>query len=86
MDLSEPSRTLIANYDWLTDWVTDIPSLWEALASKKYLGSVKKLCDPLRGGGGWHQKDHKISQGGRGDHKKITEDHNHKGGVNIWPY
>ena len=29
--------------------------------------------------GGGHQKDLKISQGEKGVHKKITEDHNHKG-------
>ena len=34
----------------------------------------------LLGGGGSHLKDHKRSQGGRGVHQKITEDHDHKKG------
>ena len=43
-------------------------------------GVFKNYVILLVGRGG-HQKDHKISQGGGGgDHKKITEDHDHKGG------
>ena len=44
------------------------------------LGSIQKSCDPLRGGEGVTKKITKYHRGGRVDHKKITEDHDHKGG------
>ena len=44
------------------------------------LGSIKKLCDPLRGRGGVTKKITKYNKGGGGVHQKITEDHDHREG------
>ena len=51
-------------------------------------GAFKNHVILLGGEGGSPKRSQNITGVGRGDHKKITEDHDHKGegvGVNIWP-
>ena len=44
-------------------------------------GAFKNYVILLGGEGGSPKRSQNITGGGGGDHKKITEDHDHKGGV-----